>query len=219
MTGRIFLGIILVLFGALFLLGQADVIDSGSIVSVWWPLILIAGGIFSIASNKTPTTGAVILLLLGVVIQASKLDYLPDNWGSYIFPVIIIVIGLWVLFGRKGGLKSSDENIKHFAMFSGLELKNESNNFTGGSITAMFGGIELDISNAQTKNEVIYMDVTALFGGVEVTVPEGWKIETSGMPLFGGWENKTRKAAFADRNAPVLKIRCFAAFGGIEIKN
>ena len=62
------------------------------------------------------------------------------------------------------------------------------------------------------------MDVTAAFGGVDLYVPRHWKVEVTGLPLFGGWGNKTQ--AFAkDEGAPVLRIKCLAMFGGVEVKS
>jgi hypothetical protein len=59
-----------------------------------------------------------------------------------------------------------------------------------------------------------------------IAVPQDWVVEISGIPLFGGWSNKTvthRKDASsppvlgADRTT--LRIKAFVAFGGLEVKN
>jgi len=39
-----------------------------------------------------------------------------------------------------------------------------------------------------------------------------------GIPIFGGWSNKTSSKNYINPNAPVLTLHCFVAFGGVEIK-
>jgi len=43
-------------------------------------------------------------------------------------------------------------------------------------------------------------------------------VRMSGLPIFGGWDNKTRRKGDAG-DGPTLTVRCVAAFGGIELHN
>jgi hypothetical protein len=81
----------------------------------------------------------------------------------------------------------------------------------------LFGGIELDLTDAEMKNGAT-VDVFTAFGGIDIRVPDGWIIKTSGLPIFGGWEDKTRKPRDANK-APVLNIAGTCLFGGVSIKN
>lgn len=56
-------------------------------------------------------------------------------------------------------------------LLSGRELANTSPQFEGGRITALFGGVELDLLHATLAADA-ELDVTAVFGGVDVTVPD-----------------------------------------------
>mgnify|MGYP000545247364 CR=1 FL=1 len=49
-------------------------------------------------------------------------------------------------------------------------------------------------------------------------VPSNWRVQVTGVPVFGGWSNKTNKVEVDDNN-PVLKINCLVLFGGMEVKN
>jgi hypothetical protein len=60
------------------------------------------------------------------------------------------------------------------------------------------------------------MDIVVAFGGVEIAVPEGWRVEVKGIPLFGGWSNKTKGDLVGD-DAPLLSIEALVAFGGLDI--
>jgi hypothetical protein len=62
------------------------------------------------------------------------------------------------------------------------------------------------------------MDVVVAFGGVGIVIPEGWRVEVKGIPLFGGWSNKIgRDSVGAD--APLLSIEALVAFGGLDIRH
>jgi hypothetical protein len=53
-------------------------------------------------------------------------------------------------------------------------------------------------------------------GGVEVRVPEDWTVETRGMAVLGGFEDKTRRP-LDDRRK--LVVTGLAVLGGVEVKN
>ncbi|MDP3901290.1 MAG: hypothetical protein Q8Q38_03105 [bacterium] len=42
--------VLIVLFGALFFLGEIDVVSSGT-VSLWWPIIVMAGGLTKLTAK------------------------------------------------------------------------------------------------------------------------------------------------------------------------
>lgn len=63
------------------------------------------------------------------------------------------------------------------------------------------------------------MDALALFGGVDVIVPPGWRVELGGLPVFGGYEDKTSGDGDVPADAPVLKVAATAIFGGVDVKN
>jgi lia operon protein LiaF len=53
---RFFWGAIMILFGALFLLHNLEVLDFGEVMHNFWPLILVAIGVKIILSRKSPET-------------------------------------------------------------------------------------------------------------------------------------------------------------------
>jgi hypothetical protein len=59
-----------------------------------------------------------------------------------------------------------------------------------------------------------------MFGGVEIRVPEGWSIISRGVPIFGGYDDKTvQLEAEPGRRQRLLIIKGLALFGGVEIIN
>lgn len=81
----------------------------------------------------------------------------------------------------------------------------------------MFGAAELDLRDALPSPDA-QLDVFTAFGGVEITVPQGWQVNLSGLPLFGGFENATAKDTLSP-DAPTLEVSATALFGGVEIKH
>jgi hypothetical protein len=82
---------------------------------------------------------------------------------------------------------------------------------------AVFGGVELDLREAQLPAGDMRLSAVAVFGGIDVTVPPGTRVELSGFSLFGG-----REAHGGDEypgpDAFVLRVHAVAVFGGVNIK-
>jgi len=116
---------------------------------------------------------------------------------------------------------SSDHPIlSEWAVFGGVRRTVDSQQFEGGEINAMFGGVEVDLRKAATKNERMVIDINAIFGGVEIRVPETWDVKVTGMPIFGGYEDKTSHSRAVDgEKRPTLVLAGAAIFGGITVKN
>ncbi|MEU7105413.1 DUF1707 domain-containing protein [Streptomyces sp. NPDC046215] len=81
---------------------------------------------------------------------------------------------------------------------------------------AVFGGVEIDLSEAIFEQREVVVNVLALFGGVTVKVPENVTLRCSGTGVFGGFDVAVHEAD--DPDAPVVSVTGFAAFGGVEAK-
>lgn len=172
---------------------------------------------------KRKTVMGILFILAGVVIFTVRIN--EFNFSTLLhkyWPAVIILIGILVLFSGEGkGIKMNhddiqgDEYIDYMNMFSSLTTLNESASFKGGAITTVFGAAEIDLRPATIDSEKCELSLTALFGGVELRLPENCNVVVSGIPIFGGWENK--KLPMRDPSLPTVRIKCFVAFGGIEI--
>ncbi|WP_373313098.1 DUF1707 SHOCT-like domain-containing protein [Streptomyces morookaense] len=81
---------------------------------------------------------------------------------------------------------------------------------------AMFGGVEIDLTEAVFEQREIVINASAVFGGVEIKVPENVSVRSTGTGIFGGFDVRTHEAP--DPDAPVVVITGFAVFGGVEAK-
>lgn len=215
--GRLFFGALVVAVGVLILLDNAGTLDAGDIIGDWWPVAVILAGVISLAANPTQWAMPALIALIGAALLLGTLDIL--DLGAVLVPAIIIVVGLFIIFGRGIGSRSDDtgDSIQSFNAFSGSELTSNSRQFRGGSVSAVFGGAEVDLRNTSLAAEA-QMDVFVAFGGVEIRVPDGWHVSVKGLPLFGGIENATAKEQLP-ADAPMLPVNATALFGGIEIKH
>jgi hypothetical protein len=111
------------------------------------------------------------------------------------------------------GDEDSDE-LALVAILDGVELKSRATAFRGGSILAWFGGIEVDLRDAELAPGA-RLTANAIFGGIEITTPPHWRIESEAKAVAGGIE--TPATATDDASAPVLTLDGLAVFGGIEL--
>jgi hypothetical protein len=133
-----------------------------------------------------------------------------------VWPLALIALGAWFLVGRRVRREPVDDGdaVSATVLFSGRDLINASPRLRGGTITALFGGVDLNLVRATPAPDAL-LDVTAVFGGVDVAVPDDWRVVVDGPAIFGGYDNH---ATVTDPAAPTLRVRALVMFGGIEIK-
>ena len=223
--GRIFAGILIIVIGVIFLLGSLDRIDVGDLLSDYWPLILIAVGLWHLLAHNFRQVGTgLILITVGSVFMLNKWGILGTNFWSVFWPVIIIAVGLWILLkprfkGYSGRIPEiKDDDLDAFVIFAGITRRLESKEFRGGKATALFGGIELDFTGAKLAGNEATIDLTAMFGGIEVRVPRNWKVVVDSHAILGGVDDKHRTDS-PDQIEATLFIKATAIFGGVDIKN
>ncbi|WP_189134959.1 DUF1707 SHOCT-like domain-containing protein [Wenjunlia tyrosinilytica] len=103
------------------------------------------------------------------------------------------------------------------AIFGGASRKGRWR--VGGSINAVaiFGGVEIDLTEAVFESPNVVINVTAIFGGAEIKVPENVTVRGGGgVGIFGGFDVSGYESG--DPNAPVIHVRGLALFGGVEVK-
>lgn len=117
-------------------------------------------------------------------------------------------------YDESHGTEEADQIV---AIFGGATRKHRWKVRRNTSILAMFGGVELDLTEATFEAHELTFNVFCLFGGVEVTVPPGTDVDSSVIAVFGGAE--VRKLAPPDGVAPRIVVKGFCGFGGVEVRN
>lgn len=237
-SGRITVGIVLLIVAALF---AADALFPGrffqniaEFARMWWPAALIAIGVVGLLTRGNFTFN-LLLSLAGGWILADRLGWTrPDLFLPFVLFAIAIFVFASAFRGKRstsGGASSSgfgsgparpagtQADAHVFSAFSGHDARNASQDFRYAEVTAIFGGSSLDLREAKLSPEGARVDITALFGGADVIVPDGWALQVSSTPIFGGVDNRTSNSDVAAEGQPVLHVNATAIFGGAGIKN
>lgn len=111
------------------------------------------------------------------------------------------------------GDEESDE-LGLVAVFDGITLRSRAKSFTGGSMLAWFGGIEVDLREVELAPGA-RLSLHALFGGIDIKTPPGWRIESKMTALAGGVAART--PAQDEPDAAVLSLTGTAIFGGVAV--
>ncbi|SFO56479.1 hypothetical protein SAMN04488519_108128 [Algoriphagus ornithinivorans] len=119
--------------------------------------------------------------------------------------------------GGVSGISYSDR-VNIDAIFSGVNKRVLSKNFQGGKLTAAFGGIDLNLSQADL-NGVVTMQVDVIFGGMKLIVPPHWDVRTEVTNIAAGVEDKRIYRQSEVDPDKVLVLRGTILFGGLEIKS
>lgn len=214
---QVVLGIVIVVIGIAALLGALGVVDVslGQILGTWWPMVIVAIGFAALLGAPRAWLGPVVVIAIGVFFQLSNLDLIEVDLFELVLPVVIILVGL-SLITRIGSHSTDERTINSAVMWWGSERKTTSQDFRGGSLSAIMGGIDVDLRQAGVVDRA-EISVFVLWAGVEIKVPPTWRVQVGGLPVLGGWDDKT--VVPADPHAPVLVVNVTAIMGGVEIKN
>ncbi|MBI5168239.1 MAG: hypothetical protein HZA61_02000 [Candidatus Eisenbacteria bacterium] len=222
--GRLVFGLALTTLGLLWTLDNLFGVDSDAIIS-WWPLLLVIFGVMKltgIGAEKRLVPGAIFtsagLLLLGNKLHLSWWHIgIGDLW-----PILLIFFGASVVLRSirepEAETGDSDTFVRSFALMGGVTRRNRSDAFRGGDLSAMMGGVELDLRDAQLADGRAVVEVFAMWGGIEILVPPDWRVESEVTPIMAGYEDNTHLVPGVE---PVgtLVVRGFAVMGGIEVAN
>jgi DUF1707 SHOCT-like domain/Cell wall-active antibiotics response LiaF, C-terminal len=80
--------------------------------------------------------------------------------------------------------------------------------------TAIFGEVNLDLTEALLQQPHVILHATAICGNVHVLVPEGVNVEMSGTSVIGSKVNHVRALG----PGPVVDIRAFTIFGTVTAR-
>ncbi len=103
----------------------------------------------------------------------------------------------------------------HSAIFSGNCIDYTGEEFCGANYTAVFGGIQCDLSNA-VFTESCKIKAVAVFGGMDFRIPRNVNVTIKEISVFGSVSNKYHRNF--KENEITVTLECYCIFGGINIK-
>jgi hypothetical protein len=213
---RLWIGLVLVTLGVFGVLDATGTLESTDAIERWWPIAIIGAGLLVMADHRRISVGPTIVVVLGSVLLANQQGWTTED---LLGPALLVLIGLAVLAGATRGRRTKGGEISAgspLAIFGGSTIKDRSAHLTHAEATALFGGATLDLREAHIDDEAT-VDATAIFGAVDVLVPRGWRVSLGGLPIFGGYDDKTGENGALPDNAPRLNVRATAIFGGVDV--
>lgn len=102
------------------------------------------------------------------------------------------------------------------AVFGGVTRKGRWRIRRQSQALALFGGVDLDLSEAVFADKVVEISGFWCFGGMEIKVPAGIEVQDQVAGVFGGSDVSDLGAP--QPGAPTLVIKGLALFGGVSVK-
>ena len=220
---RAFFGVTIVALGGVLLLRNLEIIKFDSWNVFWgtvWAAGLVLAGLVTIVSSRKLLTRAWGLLLMaaGVSIGLNAYGVIDVSIWKLFWPVVLIAVGLMMVFSigsanRKRAEESGTDNNEKVAIFYG-EQSRVRGDYTGGSATAIFGGVDLDLRQANIKDGAI-IDVFTFCGGININLPDDVIVKNEVRGVLGGSDDKTMSKPSAKKT---IYLRGECVLGGLEIK-
>jgi predicted membrane protein len=185
----------------------------GVVLRIWSAAAFLAGvllalGAFRIVHVTMATLWPLALIAIGAVMLVSRLNWttLTDTFN----------------IGSSANSRTLATRLSEVAVFSGVKRRIEAQNFEGGELSSVFGGIEVDLRRAgiSTDGKVAVLEANAAFGAVELRIPENWRLSMQGTAVFGAYEDKTiPPRPEPGVETPTLVIKGGTAFGAVIVRN
>ena len=99
------------------------------------------------------------------------------------------------------------------AIFGGGERKGRWRVKLRTRVVAIFGGYDLDMTDAVFEGREVQVTVFAMFGGVHIKVPDGVEVRNHGSGIFGGYGVAGSKSPRPERAG--ARGQGLAIFGGV----
>lgn len=229
--GKLIFGLIIAVAGILFLLDELHVLDSFDYVfNGGWPLGLIALGIFLGIRNKWSTNAPYILIAIGVFNLIPVFHINGVSSKDLVFPAALVVFGLYIAFRKKKNNWSDSKRLE--MVTNGESMLNidvtmggrkeivTSKEFRGGKISTTFGGVEVNLMQADSSIQPMVLDIKVAFGSVEMIVPSHWEVINEIRPSMGSVEDhRSGRMPENTTDKKTLYLRGSCSFGSVEVKS
>lgn len=214
-------GACFIALGVLLLLEGNGVVQMEQIVRLWPIGLVVLGGAAvwqaSRGGDAMPRSGSGAGWLLWLVIIGAVFNYAYD---------------------RQADAATNGGDVNAFAVF-GSDRPRVSGQFHRGRVTAVLGGVEMDMLGASlAPGETAELDVFTVMGGTGIRVPASWDVSIETTTIAGGVNDQRRgrgeatpaegestsgtdAAAGAAEPAPApprLVVKGFVMMGGVTIK-
>jgi predicted membrane protein len=226
-SNRPIIGVVLVLAGLFLVMRNTGVfpefIDN---VIFSWPMLLVVIGLVMTLGAAEKTSGVIVMAVGGFFLIPMIFRETFHAYNMF-WPSIFIIVGVIFIATKRKGWNSvastatvGDDFIDYVNVFSGGERQIVSENFRGGRISAVFGGMELDLTKAKLATGRNELEIACVFGGATLIVPDDWNISIEVTPVLGGFSDSRKLIPGRTVDSTKqLVIKGAVVFGGGEIKS
>jgi predicted membrane protein len=192
----------MMLIGGYFLIDEY--FTQYQIADYFWPLAIIVFGLYLILRPKRNYTSERYWAKWKHQGEAYQ-DKYQNKWGNPPYS------------GQSTGQTSSDDYLDATAIFGGVHRVVISKNFKGGDVVNIFGGADINLTQADFTGTVT-LEITQVFGGAKIIVPTDWRVLIKTTSIFAGVEDKRPPALIKENPEKTLIIDGTSIFAGIDIQ-
>jgi len=120
--------------------------------------------------------------------------------------------------GRNTNPPMGDDYLDAVSVFGGIKKTILSKDFKGGEIVNVFGGAELDFTQADINGRVI-IDITQIFGGTKIIVPSHWQVVSDMAAVFAGFDDKRMRTNAGPNSEKILVLKGVSIFAGVDVRS
>jgi predicted membrane protein len=227
-SARLVVGVVIVAIGAILLADNLGWFDARYVLRSLWPLALVAVGVTMVRSpdHRRSRNWGWVLITVGAWIFLDRIGWVHVSLWHLLLPGLLLFVGGSLVWRAINGPPQSkpisdasdhQEFVRSFALMSGCELRPVSRPFRGADLTAVMGGIKLDLADTRMEGDSATVEVFAFWGGIEIYVPPDWTVTSKVTTLLGGFVDKRRPTSVVPTKT--LIVRGMVVMGGIEVKN
>lgn len=238
LRGKMMMGALIIFFGVVFLLRELGFHIPRTIFHP--STFIIAIGLIILVKHKFRRVMG--YLLVGIGLSLKLHFFFPEMINpKVVISIFVIIFGLIMVVkarnpnsnrpnkwermrGSKGMMGLTDEEISSedfvdaVSVFGGVKRMVTSKKFKGADLFTVFGGMELNLLQADFETKAI-VDMTTVFGGTEIIVPADWQVRSEVVTIFGGLEDNRSQIPMDGEIQKVLVLKGTCIFGGVEIKS
>jgi len=246
-SSRVWTGVVIMVIGLVLFLRNQGLDIPGWIIS--WPMLLIVIGLLVGYKRNFSGGGWLVMILVGGFFTLGKItDYSFSKYYfsvAFIALGLFLIFKPKAICKKKtktiwdkapndfvdlnssehageGFVKTDTEDddiLDSVNVFGGSQQRIFSKKFKGGDVIAIFGGCDINLTQADF-NDIITLDVVAIFGGCKIIVPPGWEVKSEVTAIFGGMDDKRAVGPLStDGPRKILIVKGVALFGGVDIRN
>ena len=194
----------------------------------WWTLFIIIPSVVSLITDKDKIMSLGFIAVGVILLLAAQDVFSYDVAWKVILAIFLVAAGLSIIIKSIFHSKNDQEVAKkvaeatkdgktmdsQFAAFSGSDRVYKDEVFAGSNVSAIFGGVNLDLRNAKFEKDTV-IKAFALFGGIDIKVPEDVKVKLKSGFIFGGISDDRKSAS--EKGKYTIYIDAAGGFGGVTI--